>query len=76
MNELALPEQETAPVPQPELPVTNHNPPPDAKALRTAHVGKLLDSAYQGASTLKLKPEESKKLREDFPDTSVEIRSP
>jgi hypothetical protein len=28
-----------------------------------------------GASTLKLKAEESKKLREDFPDTSVELRA-
>ncbi len=49
-------------------------PPADAKALRTEHVGKLLDHAYQSASNLKLKDGESKKLREDFPDTAIEIR--
>ncbi len=46
----------------------------DAKQLRTEHVGKLLDHAYQSASNLKLKDGESKKLREDFPDTAIEIR--
>ncbi len=49
-------------------------PAADAKALRTEHVGKLLDHAYQSASNLKLKDGESKKLREDFPDTAIEIR--
>jgi hypothetical protein len=34
-----------------------------------------LDSAYQGASTLKLKPNEIKDLIEPFPDEEVEIRN-
>jgi hypothetical protein len=49
-------------------------PPADAKQLRTEHVGRLLDNAYQKASELKLTRDESKKLREDFPDTAIEIR--
>ena len=42
--------------------VANGKPPPDAKALRTEAVGALLSGAYAGASTLKLKPNEVKKL--------------
>jgi hypothetical protein len=49
-------------------------PPPDAKALRIGHIGKLLGLAYEGASTLKLNKQEDKELRADFPDESVEIR--
>jgi hypothetical protein len=49
-------------------------PPPDAKALRTTHIGKLLGQAYEGASTLKLNKQEQKDLRADFPDEAVEIR--
>jgi hypothetical protein len=70
-NDLTL--AETVPLPPPAV-VTNGNPPPDAKALRTEHVGKLLGEAYKGASTLKLKPDEIKKLTADFPDDVVEIR--
>ena len=55
-------------------PGAGDRPPADAKQLRVEHVGKLLDQAYQKASELKLSREESKKLREDFPDTAVEIR--
>jgi hypothetical protein len=72
-SELALPEEQTAIVAPPEPP-RNGTPPADAKALRTEHIGKLLALAYQKASELKLTREESKKLREDFPDTSIEIR--
>lgn len=57
-----------------QVPAPPEPPPADAKALRTGSIGKLLDSAYQGASGLKLKADESKKLREDFPDSEVEIR--
>ncbi len=64
-----LPTTLTNPRPEP-----NGKPPADAKALRTEHIGKLLDHAYQGASALKLKDGEAKKLREDFPDTAIEIR--
>jgi hypothetical protein len=46
----------------------------DPKQLRTEHVGKLLEVAYQGASTLKLNRDEAKKLREDFPDEAIQIR--
>ena len=46
----------------------------DPKQLRVEQVGKLLDQAYQGASTLKLKPHEQKDLIEDFPDDAIEIR--
>ncbi len=53
---------------------SNGKPPADAKALRTEHVGKLLGEAYEGASKLKLKPDEIKKLTADFPDIEVEIR--
>ena len=76
MNDLALPEQENAPVSQPELPIANHKPaaPADAKQLRTEHVGALLGEAYKGASQLKLNAQESKKLREDFADDQIEIR--
>ncbi len=66
-----LPTTLTNPRPRPE---SNGKPVSDAKALRTEHVGKLLDHAYQSASNLKLKDGESKKLREDFPDTAIEIR--
>lgn len=48
--------------------------PADAKQLRTEHVGALLGEAYKGASQLKLNKDESKKLREDFADTEIEIR--
>ncbi len=72
-TELAIPEEQTAAVAPPEPPKTN-GPPPDAKALRTEHVGKLLGEAYMGASTLKLKPDEIKKLTADFPDDVIEIR--
>jgi hypothetical protein len=37
-------------------------------------VGALLNGAYQGASTLKLKPNEVKELTEPFSDEEVEIR--
>jgi hypothetical protein len=57
-----------------QIPTPPEPPPADAKALRTGSIGKLLDAAYMGASTLKLKPEEIKKLREDFADTEIEIR--
>src|SRR5262252_6000569 len=53
---------------------TGSQPPPDAKALRVSHVGKLLGQAYEGASTLKLNKQEQKELRADFPDEAVEIR--
>jgi hypothetical protein len=46
----------------------------DPKQLRVEHVGKLLEGAYAGASTLKLTKEEIKKLTADFPDETVEIR--
>ena len=46
----------------------------DAKQLRTEHVGALLGEAYKGASQVKLKDHEWKKLREDFPDSAIEIR--
>ena len=49
--------------------------PADAKQLRTEHVGALLGEAYKGASQLKLNKDEQKKLREDFPDNEIEIRS-
>lgn len=68
-NELAKvdrPDTATAPI-QPASP-------PDAKALRTGHIGKLLGIAYEGASTLKLNKQEQKDLRADFPDEAVEIR--
>jgi Mitochondrial genome maintenance MGM101 len=57
-----------------QIPTPPEPPPADAKQLRTGSVGKLLDSAYQGASALKLNASESKKLREDFADTEIEIR--
>ncbi len=63
-----------------ELPTTLTNPRPengshaDAKQLRTEHVGKLLGEAYEGASKLKLKADEIKKLTADFADSDVEIR--
>ena len=62
--------------PQPELQVANGKPgpPADAKQLRTEAVGALLSGAYAGASTLKLKPDEAKKLTADFPDDEIEIR--
>ncbi len=72
MNELAIPEEQTAAVAPPEPP--KNGTPPDAKALRTEHVGALLGHAYQGASMLKLKPNEVKELTEPFPDDAVEIR--
>lgn len=50
-------------------------PKPDAKTLRVEQVGRLLGAAYEKASQLKLKDGESRKLREDFADLSVEIRS-
>ncbi len=62
------------PLPENPQPEQNGKPTADAKQLRTEHVGKLLDHAYQGASALKLKDGEAKKLREDFPDTAIEIR--
>src|SRR4029077_3157768 len=49
--------------------------PADAKQLRTEAVGALLGEAYKGASQLKLTKDEAKKLREDFVDTEIEIRS-
>jgi len=49
-------------------------PPQDAKAMRTGHIGQLLGQAYQGASTLKINKQEQKDLRADFPDGAVEIR--
>jgi len=48
--------------------------PPDAKTLRTSHIGQLLGEAYKGASMLKLNKQEQKELRADFPDEAVEIR--
>jgi hypothetical protein len=71
--ELTLPE-ETAPLPHVDLPPANNKPPADAKQLRTEHVGALLGEAYKGASTLKLKVDEVKKLTADFPDSDIEIR--
>lgn len=68
---------ELAPVPSAAItpaPENNNKPPLDPKQLRIEHVGKLLGTAYEGASMLKLTASESKKLREDFPDTDVEIR--
>ncbi len=53
---------------------SNGKPPADAKTLRTEHIGKLLGEAYEGASKLKLKADEIKKLTADFADTEVEIR--
>jgi hypothetical protein len=53
----------------------NHIIAPDAKALRVEHIGKLLDSAYQSASTLKLTKEEAKQLRAEFPDEAIETRT-
>jgi hypothetical protein len=47
---------------------------PDAKQLRIEHIGKLLAAAYQSASTLKLTKDESKQLREEFPDDAIETR--
>jgi Mitochondrial genome maintenance MGM101 len=58
----------------PQEAAVNQQPPPDAKALRTGHIGKLLGMAYEGASTLKLTSKEAKDLRADFPDESIEIR--
>ena len=55
-------------------PEPNGKPPADAKQLRTEAVGALLSGAYQGASTLKLKPNEIKDLTEPFPDDAIEIR--
>jgi hypothetical protein len=48
---------------------------PDPKQLRVEAVGKLLETAYQGASTLKMTRDEQKKLRADFPDEAIELRS-
>jgi hypothetical protein len=52
-----------------------NNKPPDAKQLRVEHVGKLLEKAYAGASTLKLKKEEWEQLRAEFPDEAIEVRN-
>jgi hypothetical protein len=59
------------PEPQPQPLVTGRA---DPKQLRTEHVGKLLEVAYQGASTLKLSRDEQKKLLADFPDEAIQIR--
>jgi hypothetical protein len=77
MNETEIVTEELAKVeatPSTPATVSDHQPPPDAKALRTSHIGKLLGLAYEGASTLKLNKQEQKELRADFPDESVEIR--
>ena len=66
-EELALTESQPAVAPE--------HAPADAKQLRTEHIGALLGEAYKGASQLKLNKDEQKKLREDFPDAEIEIRS-
>src|SRR5215471_2555450 len=79
MNEMeanteALAEVESRAITKPEPVVNGGQPPPDAKALRTSHVGQLLGQAYLGASTLKLTKNETDRLTADFPDQAVEIR--
>src|SRR5215510_7186773 len=77
MNETEVTEQlaKALDVPMPaSTAAVNQPPPPDAKALRTSHVGTLLGEAYKGASTLKINKQEQKDLRADFPDEAVEIR--
>jgi len=63
--------QHLEPVVQSHVPL---KPAPDPKALRVESVGKLLDQAYQRASTLKLTDKEARELRAPFPDDAVEIR--
>src|SRR5262245_44494511 len=66
-NQVVLAEAKT-----PEPVTTNHEK-LDAKQLRVEHIAKILEQAYLKPS-LKLKPDEVKKLREDFPDEAIEIR--
>src|SRR5215471_9960203 len=79
MNEMETTSEELAKVdtaptpPTPQSPVSGQ-PPPDAKTMRTSHIGQLLGEAYKGASTLKINKQEQKDLRADFPDEAVEIR--
>jgi hypothetical protein len=69
------PEQQlTLPPKQAQPTENNHRTLPDSKQMRVEHVGALLAEAYKGASQLKLKADERKKLREDFPDDVIEIR--
>src|SRR5215471_7192224 len=74
VNTEALAEVEPRAITKPEPVVNGGQPPPDAKALRTSHVGQLLGLAYAGASTLKINKQEIKDLRADFADEAVEIR--
>jgi hypothetical protein len=76
MNETEMVTEELAKVNASATPtvVSGQVAAPDAKELRTGHIGKLLGLAYEGASTLKLNKQEQKELRADFPDESVEIR--
>jgi hypothetical protein len=74
MNETEIVTEELAKVNPPPESTLAVGSPPDAKELRTGHIGKLLGLAYEGASTLKLNKQEQKELRADFPDESVEIR--
>lgn len=69
-SEAIIEEKRNNGLPNPVLP-----PPPDAKQLRVEHVGKLLEKAYAGASTLKLKKEEWEQLRAEFPDDAIEVRT-
>src|SRR5215471_6525122 len=79
MNEMETTSEELAKVdtaptpPTPQSPVSGQ-PPPDAKTMRTSHIGQLLGEAYKGASTLKINKQEQKDLRADFADEAVEIR--
>jgi hypothetical protein len=68
-EQLAIPQKQ-----QPEKIENGNKGTLDAKQRRTEHIGALLGAAYMGASTVKLKDHEWKKLREDFPDTAIEIR--
>src|SRR5215831_1683611 len=78
MNEMETTSEELAKVdtaptpPTPQSPVSGQ-PPPDAKTMRTSHIGQLLGEAYKGASTLKINKQEQKDLRADFPDEAAEI---
>jgi len=80
MNETEIVNEELAKVDAtpaqtaPQPPIAGQTPPPDAKTLRTSHIGQLLGEAYKGASTLKINKQEQKDLRADFPDDAVEIR--
>jgi hypothetical protein len=76
VNELNEPESLSPAVVESHAVAANYKSsmPHDAKQLRVEHIGRLLDSAYQSASTLKLSKEEQKQLRADFPDDAVQTR--